>query len=101
MYFRLISDPPYVSVHTVQPIYRAEPGSSKYRCKLNDLPYPLEMLRSKDANNGLFNVLQRIVFSLSKRPSIISKKRLKFHRGENLTREMKVKNLLLREDNGW
>lgn len=70
-------------------------------CKLNDLPYPLEMLRSKDANNGLFNVLQRIVSSLSKRPSIISKKRLKFHRGENLTREMKVKNLLLREDNGW
>lgn len=30
--------------------------------------------------------------SLSKHPSIISKKRLKFHRGENLTR--KVKNLL-------
>lgn len=37
MYFELISDPAYVSA-IAQPIYRAEPGNSKYRCKLNDVP---------------------------------------------------------------
>lgn len=52
MYSRLISDPTYVSTRIVRPIYRAEPGSSKYRCKLNDVPAP-EMLGSKDSTIDL------------------------------------------------